>query len=212
MPKPDPHLDELRKALDESADRLATTIKNALGNNYDPAASGVYIDPRHTLSVLRTLAEGWMKVRMAQVEHKHAFTNFMMAIDARRQEHQRGLEAAAEQRAKRSEKRERNATIRGRKADHRAHEANMRERRAERREWWIAGAVLVSALGTVIGAANSCHGPAPIVVAPPAAFPSPSQPPPPPSSALTAAPSAGPAACVVSPEYYLEHPEDDALP
>jgi uncharacterized protein (DUF3084 family) len=144
MPSPD--LEALQKTLDEAADQVSALVEEFRNKEYR-APDGSYADPRATLFVLQELATDWMKVQMAQAARAHAFTSFMMAVDARRQEHMRKLDAAVEQRAMDAERRavesvelEKRAEQRAvasaqleEKADARTHEANMRERDAEAR-------------------------------------------------------------------------------
>ena len=90
----------------------------------------------------------------------HAFTRFMMAMDARREEQLRALEEAKENREKDAEERAKDSATREEKADHRAHEALLRDRRQEARErlaqrvsrnetHWIKWATLVIAAAAV---------------------------------------------------------------
>ena len=138
--------------------------------------------------------EGASKLHVAEVKRAHAFTDFMMAMDERRQDQVRAVEAAreqrekdAEERAKQAEARAKNAEERETKAEHRAHEGLERERRAKKRADeasarevkadhrehtikkatnWIAGASVVSALATIVSIVIAvCGRQGPTVVA-----------------------------------------------
>ncbi len=73
-------LQTLSDALDEADGKLASVLKKVEEKRYH-LADGRFLDP----GVLAEVAADRVKIQMAQLERDHAFSRFMMAMDARRQ-------------------------------------------------------------------------------------------------------------------------------